>query len=358
MFSKKPLNEKNFYYYEYDFTINTETFIGSSQEERVYNDRYQIFECLKTVKKSNSFYDKNQVYFYISESESIGFKILYNYIKECGNIEILENEFLDDTTVNYKISCDMNNKKALQFLYWMIKTKDVKEISIYNYSIREILKSLDYNINITKSFNEKTIENYYDKQKIVRKLKEKYSITTDEDLVKKLASIYGKEQLLPTVGIDQNSQEYHDIFFEKADSTKYEELYSRLVNDGIIINRWKNERKLFKLEKTYFEDAIYQYHAEFLGKQSLDIFIPSLKIGIEYQGKQHYEAVESFGGEDNFKEQVERDNRKKKICKDNNIKLIEWGYFEDINKESLENKLKDIDILNIEYLKNKIGIDS
>ena len=355
IYSVKSLSDNYYNYYEYDFILNEGIFIGKSEEDRFYNNRYKIYDCLKKVKKSQVLYDKKQVYFYISESESDGFKILYNYIKENGTLDNIENEFSDDTTVNYKIACDINDKKNLQFIYWIIKNKDVKGFSIYNYPIKEIVKILDYNIDINKNFNKLFIENYSDKQMIIKKLKEKYFMNSDEDLIVRLANKYGKELLLPVEGIDQNSQEYHDIFFEKADSIKYENIYSQLINDGIIVNRWKSERNLFKLIKTYFEDAIYQYHAKFLGRQSIDIFIPSLSIGIEYQGKQHYEAIDFFGGEERLEEQFKRDSKKKELCRENNIILVEWGYYEDINKDVLEQKLKKINA-STETLKNKIGI--
>ena len=43
---------------------------------------------------------------------------------------------------------------------------------------------------------------------------------------------------------------------------------------------------------------------------------------MEYQGKQHSEPVEFFGGEEVFKETVKRDKKKKALCKKNNCELI------------------------------------
>lgn len=57
---------------------------------------------------------------------------------------------------------------------------------------------------------------------------------------------------------------------------------------------------------------------------------------IEYNGKQHYEPIEYFGGEERFKKQVERDNDLRQYCKDNNIRLLEIKYTEDLdNMESI-----------------------
>ena len=89
-----------------------------------------------------------------------------------------------------------------------------------------------------------------------------------------------------------------------------------------------------------YEDAIYQYHAEWLGRKSLDVYIPSLNTAIEYQGIQHYEPLEIFGGEENFKIQQQRDMEKKKLCAENGVRLIEWKYDIIPNLSNLKNLLK------------------
>ena len=53
-----------------------------------------------------------------------------------------------------------------------------------------------------------------------------------------------------------------------------------------------------------------------------------LKCLIEYDGEQHFESVEFFGGEEKLKLQQERDERKNLWCKENNIRLIRIPYTE------------------------------
>ena len=59
---------------------------------------------------------------------------------------------------------------------------------------------------------------------------------------------------------------------------------------------------------------------------------------IEYDGEQHFKPVDIWGGEENLKLQQERDERKDKWCKENNIKLVRIPY-------------TDYDIIDMEYLK-------
>lgn len=51
-----------------------------------------------------------------------------------------------------------------------------------------------------------------------------------------------------------------------------------------------------------------------------------IKCLIEFQGKQHYDPIKYFGGEEYLKLTQERDLKKKKYCEENNIPLIIISY--------------------------------
>lgn len=73
-----------------------------------------------------------------------------------------------------------------------------------------------------------------------------------------------------------------------------------------------------------------------------DFYLPKHKICIEYDGKQHFEPVEWFGGYESFKKQVARDAIKTQYCIDNGIELIRIPYTEFDNiKNILEERLKN-----------------
>lgn len=93
---------------------------------------------------------------------------------------------------------------------------------------------------------------------------------------------------------------------------------------------WTNEYKLFRYIKLLIPDAVYQYRANWLGFQSLDIFLPSCNCAIEYQGRQHYDSIEYFGGDTGLMERQKNDADKIQKCKDNGVKLIEWPYSEKV----------------------------
>lgn len=106
-----------------------------------------------------------------------------------------------------------------------------------------------------------------------------------------------------------------------------------------ICNESKLERQLASiLDK---QSVKYERLKRFnwLGRQSLDLYLPEHNIAIECQGSQHFKPIDFAGkGEEwanqLFKENKKRDDKKLKKCLANNIKMI---YVID-NEEYLENK--------------------
>lgn len=65
-----------------------------------------------------------------------------------------------------------------------------------------------------------------------------------------------------------------------------------------------------------------------------------LKYLVEFDGMQHYEPVDFFGGEEGFKERKRNDKIKNKYCKKNNIPLIRIPYWDfDKVEEILSNEI-------------------
>ena len=62
---------------------------------------------------------------------------------------------------------------------------------------------------------------------------------------------------------------------------------------------------------------------------SYDFYIPDQNILIEYQGQQHYEPVDYFGGKDKFKIQQKHDKLKSDYAKNHGYTLIAVPYTED-----------------------------
>ena len=87
---------------------------------------------------------------------------------------------------------------------------------------------------------------------------------------------------------------------------------------------WVSETNLFNAVNHFFdsEEVVHHGSPKWLGKQHLDVYLPKFNIAIEYQGKQHSEPIEIFGGHEGFLKTLERDKRKKKLCKENGCLLL------------------------------------
>lgn len=105
---------------------------------------------------------------------------------------------------------------------------------------------------------------------------------------------------------------------------------------------WVSEVEVYNLVKEKYPDAVFHAMPKWLAPQHLDIFVPSKKFAIEYQGQQHYEPVIYFGGEESYFKNMERDLRKAEKCRINKIKLIYWNYNEKITIDNFISKLKQL----------------
>lgn len=77
-----------------------------------------------------------------------------------------------------------------------------------------------------------------------------------------------------------------------------------------------------------------------------DFFLYEYNTIIEYNGKQHYEPIDYFGGIQNFKKIQKSDSLKKEYCLDNGINFLEISYL--LNKKE-EIKKEIMKFLNINY---------
>lgn len=93
----------------------------------------------------------------------------------------------------------------------------------------------------------------------------------------------------------------------------------------------KGEKKIHDILKSAGFDFIEEYSfADLLGMRGIPLRFDfavfdddgCLLCLIEYQGKQHYQPVEVFGGRDRFNRQKRYDARKIDYCRKRNIRLV------------------------------------
>jgi hypothetical protein len=118
---------------------------------------------------------------------------------------------------------------------------------------------------------------------------------------------------------------------------------SHLKGSGCpICKESKGERKIRLLLDKKNINYLLQYRfsdCKHIKPLPFDFYLPEHNICIEFNGRQHYEPVKSFGGEKEFEKTKLRDEIKLKFCIKQNIKLISIHYKDDVIK-TLEMELK------------------
>ena len=160
-----------------------------------------------------------------------------------------------------------------------------------------------------------------------------YRMTTQE-FIKKAEEVHGDKY-------DYSKVEYvncntpiciicpiHGEFWQKP--------HNHLTGSGCILcNESRCETKVRKIllsNDIHFE---YQKRFNWLGKQSLDFYLPDYNIAIECQGVQHFKPVSHFGGILAFHKQYKKDKIKWSLCEEHNIKILYYT----INKEILNSSV-------------------
>lgn len=133
------------------------------------------------------------------------------------------------------------------------------------------------------------------------------------------------------------------ISIEKSMSKIIENKVREELGYPKIGDAWVSETLLFHIVESIFPNIEIKrhYRPKWLDGLELDIFLPSENLGFEYQGIQHFKAVEHWGGEKQLEIQKEHDSRKKKICAERGISLICVDYDENLTVEYISSKIRN-----------------
>lgn len=100
-----------------------------------------------------------------------------------------------------------------------------------------------------------------------------------------------------------------------------------------MVKRWLMEHNINHVSEYKFDDC------RNINPLPFDFYLPELNVCIEYDGIQHFESIEHFGGIAGLKSTQKHDNIKNKYCIHNNIQLIRIRYDESVN-DKLMNIIK------------------
>lgn len=171
-----------------------------------------------------------------------------------------------------------------------------------------------------------------------------------ESVISELSQKHGENTYLRDGVFAKINKYFRDYI--KSRAGKY---YDAMVNECRVPSKWGHEVRLFMLTRHFVPDAVYQLRAPWLEEQSLDIYIPSQKIGIEYQGKQHYVAIDYFGGEETLQDNLIRDKKKLVACQRNGVRLLTWDYKSAVTTKAVGTFLADNGVLTHNWTSEEVA---
>lgn len=264
--------------------------------------KLNLSTCNNTKKK------KEQIAVPINCYFDKGFYAAIYYTKGC---EILKIQLsAGKSAIQCIIGVDKDNLDLLAYLYYCTITQR----TFFQYMTEE----------------QKNLKDYLEDTHPIMKLS-----TAINSLLKK----YEHSQIIDEANVFVDAKEVVAEYYDRLKTIR-NTAYEQLAECHKIQNTWVSEYKLYMLVKIVFPDAVYQFHSEWLENQSLDIYIPSIKCGIEYQGEQHYLPSEYYGGVEKLEEQKRADDLKREKCDDIGVTLIEWKYSTKINFQAVCSALK------------------
>lgn len=243
----------------------------------------------------NPYCDAERIYFYFSPNDSSGANAMIICAEKYGGIRQIQNLLEEDGSVNYQIWLPKNAPaEIIQFvcaiqcngaLYPMILGIPIHELARYLYR----RTALNSNNGKFHGIDETTLQN------AVEYIQKRFGLVTREQMIDLLVSYYGA-----SIISGHCYWIYHRSLGLVCDKLPFSVAKiidtSQMNKKQNVDIKWKSEYELYKLVLSYYSDAVFHYSTAWLGEQHIDIYIPSIMLGIEYQGKQHFEAVEFFGG--------------------------------------------------------------
>ena len=158
------------------------------------------------------------------------------------------------------------------------------------------------------------------------------------DSLKRLSALHKKAYADSTAAEIEEEKEIKKQIDQTVENSVRTQFGFRKIGDA-----WISETILYEIVSQIFQgdEVKRHYRPAWLEGLELDIYVPDHSIAFEYQGIQHFQAVEHWGGEKQLQKQKEHDARKKRICIERGINLICINYYEPLTTEFVENRIKE-----------------
>jgi hypothetical protein len=158
---------------------------------------------------------------------------------------------------------------------------------------------------------------------------------TDDEFIRRSKEINGDIFDYSLVDCDGNKNKvkliYNDVIYDQC---LRDHLSGHLpMNINIINNSSKGEKSVMK----FLENNNIKYIREYkfqdcknINYLRFDFYLPDYNLLIEYDGKQHFNSISIWGGDEGLKKIKINDNIKNQYCIKNRIPLLRISYLENV----------------------------
>lgn len=305
----------------------------------VYYDNHMpiAYKEIQTFFKDNK--DIMYDYLFYPEDGSKKFFVIKKLFENSGLDTIINSNIEGDSSVNHLVKI-WDRHYPLE--YSLLKgSYNASQYLILGVKLISLLASTEYAIkNRMWDINGYDLQNYFYGVKLYPReiafLKKYYDISDGELFwfLKRYLDVLDKQKM---------------NYVEEADFNDYQKLMDDILLENSYYaehpSAWKNEFMLYRYVKEFVPDTVFQAKPKWLRPQSLDVFIESKSTGIEYQGNQHFQPIDHFGGEKGYLTTVKRDEKKKQKCTEHGVQLLYWNYQDEVTKLSVKEFLQNNGIL-------------
>lgn len=273
-----------------------------------------------------------------------------------GKKEMCYKDYLRIVTDNNYYCSKCKNIKTIETVKSKYNVDNVFKSDIIKDKIRKTIKD-KYNVDFyqqTEEFKEKVKKTNFKKFGVSYPLqnsdvKNKVDFSKTKEQIDKMIFTYNKNysvifidksKLIHNDKYDYSNSNYVNMTTKvRIDCTKHGAFYQRPMDHinskqgcpickeskgEATIRQYLLDNDINFVSQIKFEDCVYKYALVF------DFYLQDKNICIEYDGIQHYEIFDIFGGEIGFKIRKERDEIKNEYCKNNNIRLERIRYDENV----------------------------
>lgn len=145
-----------------------------------------------------------------------------------------------------------------------------------------------------------------------------------------------KSDAEPMFALRRKDAQLSATFHNSIESITRQEFGFRRVGEG-----WVSETLLYQIvcRLVHPERVLRHFRPEWLNGLELDLYLPDRRVGIEYQGQQHFHPIKAWGGIGALKGLLRRDAQKAKACQQNGVCLVTFDYTEPLTDEHIRKVL-------------------